>query len=153
MLHTKLQIIWPSGFRGEEFLKSANQKQESPQINRNLVGSIYGRSSIKIAHSVPYPLTNMVTTGDSCFWLVYFQNTSPLKPHGQMIRNLVGSIYQRKSCFRNQTIRNKNCLWRPCLLTDQNGMNNSHRGPSIDASYQGSFYLAKLEIAHFVLIH
>jgi hypothetical protein len=23
-------------------------------------------------------------------------------------------------------------------------MSNSHRGPSIDASYQGSFYLAKL---------
>jgi hypothetical protein len=30
--------------------------------------------------------------------------------------------FQRKSCFRNRTIRNKNCLWRPCLLTDQNGM-------------------------------
>ena len=36
---------------------------------------------------------------------------------------------QRKSCFRNWPIRNKNCLhvWRPCLLTDQNGMRNSHR--------------------------
>jgi hypothetical protein len=44
--------------------------------------------------------------------------------------------FQRKSCFRNQTIRNKNCLWRARLLTDQNGMSNSHRGPSIDASYQ-----------------
>jgi hypothetical protein len=52
--------------------------------------------------------------------------------------------FQRKGCFRNQTIRNKNCLWRPCLLTDQNGMSNSHRGPSIDASYQVSVYLAKL---------
>jgi hypothetical protein len=28
--------------------------------------------------------------------------------------------------------------------TDQNGMSNSHRGPSIDASYQVSVYLAKL---------
>jgi hypothetical protein len=35
--------------------------------------------------------------------------------------------FQRKSCFRNRPIRNKNCLWRPCLLTDQNGMSNSHR--------------------------
>jgi hypothetical protein len=35
--------------------------------------------------------------------------------------------FQRTSCFRNRTIRNKNCLWRPCLLTDQNGMSNSHR--------------------------
>ena len=30
MLPTKYQIIWPSGFRGEEFKKSANQKQELP---------------------------------------------------------------------------------------------------------------------------
>ena len=29
MLPTKFWIIWPSGFRGEEFKKSANQKQES----------------------------------------------------------------------------------------------------------------------------
>ena len=30
MLPTKFRFIWPKGFRGEEFLKSANQKQESP---------------------------------------------------------------------------------------------------------------------------
>jgi hypothetical protein len=30
MLPTKFRIIWPSGFRREEFFKSANQKQESP---------------------------------------------------------------------------------------------------------------------------
>ena len=52
--------------------------------------------------------------------------------------------FQRKSCFRNRPIRNKNYLWRPCLLTDQNGMSNSHRGPSIDASYHVSVHLAKL---------
>jgi hypothetical protein len=52
--------------------------------------------------------------------------------------------FQKKSCFKNRTIRNKNCLWRPCLLTDQNGMSNSHRRPSIDASYEVSVYLAKL---------
>ena len=32
MLPTKIQIIWPSGFRGEEFFKSVNQKQESPVV-------------------------------------------------------------------------------------------------------------------------
>ena len=52
--------------------------------------------------------------------------------------------FQRKSCFRNRPIRNKNCLWQPCLLTDQNGMSNSHREPSIDASYHVSVHLAKL---------
>jgi hypothetical protein len=32
MLPTKFQIIWQSGFTGEEFLKLANQKQESPVV-------------------------------------------------------------------------------------------------------------------------
>jgi hypothetical protein len=41
-------------------------------------------------------------------------------------------------------MRKKNRLWRPCLLTDQDEINNLYRGPSIDASYQVSFYLAKL---------
>jgi hypothetical protein len=30
MLPTKFPFIWPCGFRGEDFLKSANQKQEFP---------------------------------------------------------------------------------------------------------------------------
>jgi hypothetical protein len=45
--------------------------------------------------------------------------------------------------FRNQPIRNKNCLWRPCLLTDRDEMCNLYRGPTIDASYQVSVHLAK----------
>jgi hypothetical protein len=32
MLPTKFWIIWPSSYRREEFLKSANQKQESPVV-------------------------------------------------------------------------------------------------------------------------
>jgi hypothetical protein len=39
MLPTKFQIIWQSGFRGEEFLKSANQKQESPVVAMFVNGS------------------------------------------------------------------------------------------------------------------
>ena len=51
--------------------------------------------------------------------------------------------FQRRRFFRNQPIRNKNCLWWPCLLTDQEEMSNLYRGPSIDASYQVSVHLAK----------
>ena len=70
--------------------------------------------------------------------------------------------FQRRRYFRNQPIRNKNCLWRPCLLTDRDEMSiftedltkmlstklrfimsKLYRGPSIDASYQVSVHLAK----------
>ena len=45
--------------------------------------------------------------------------------------------------FKNQPIRNKNCLWWPYLLTDQDKMSSIYRGPSIDASYQVSVHLAE----------
>jgi hypothetical protein len=37
---------------------------------------------------------------------------------------------------KNRPIRNKNCLWWPCLLMDRDKMSNLYREPSIDASYQ-----------------
>ena len=45
--------------------------------------------------------------------------------------------------FRNQPIRDNNCLWRPCLLMDRDDMSNRNRGLSMDASYQVSVHLAK----------
>jgi hypothetical protein len=39
MLPTKFRFIWPSGFGGEDFLKSANQKQELP------VAAMFGNGS------------------------------------------------------------------------------------------------------------
>ena len=51
--------------------------------------------------------------------------------------------FQRRRFFRNQLIRNKNCPWWPCLLTDRDEMNNRNRGLSIDAFYQVSIHLAK----------
>jgi hypothetical protein len=51
--------------------------------------------------------------------------------------------FQRRRFLRNQPIRNKNGLWRPCLLTDRDKMSNIYRGPAIDASYQVSVHLAK----------
>ena len=51
--------------------------------------------------------------------------------------------FQRRRFFRNQPIRNKNCLWWPWLLTDWDEMSIRHRRPSIDASYQFYVHLAK----------
>ena len=42
----------------------------------------------------------------------------------------------------NEPIRNKNCLWQPCLLMDRDEMSSLHRGASIDASYQVLITLA-----------
>jgi hypothetical protein len=35
-----------------------------------------------------------------------------------------------KTLFRNRPIWNKNCLWQPCLQTNQEEMSNLYRGPS-----------------------
>ena len=53
------------------------------------------------------------------------------------------SGFRGEDFFRNQPIRNKNGLWRPCLLKDQDEMSNLYREPSIDASYQVSVHLAE----------
>jgi hypothetical protein len=39
MLPTKFRFIWPNGNRREEFLKLANQKQESPMAAMFVNGS------------------------------------------------------------------------------------------------------------------
>ena len=46
--------------------------------------------------------------------------------------------FQRRRLFRNRPIRNKNCMWWPCLLTDRDEISNLHRGHFIDAHYQVS---------------
>ena len=44
---------------------------------------------------------------------------------------------------KKTAIRNKNRLWRPCLLMDRDKMSFLYRGPSKDAPYQLSIHLAK----------
>jgi hypothetical protein len=39
-------------------------------------------------------------------------------------------------------IRNKDCLWRPYLLTDRDKISTLYRGPPIDGSYQVSIRMA-----------
>ena len=47
MLPTKFRFIWPSGFRGEEFFKSANQKQELPMVAMFVNGSGQNEQSLE----------------------------------------------------------------------------------------------------------
>jgi hypothetical protein len=115
MLPTKFRFIWPSGFRGEEFKKSANQKQESPVAAMFVNGSGRNEQSLQ-------------KTFHRCF----------LPSFGSF-----GKAVSEEKILKNRPIRNKNCLWWPCLLMDWDEMSNLYRGPSIDASYQVSVHLAE----------
>jgi hypothetical protein len=82
---------------GLAHLKKSSPLKPLGQMNRNLVGSIYIMSSIKIAHFVPIRqqtwLPQAILVSD---WLIS-KKYSPLKPLGQINRNLVGSIIGRLS--------------------------------------------------------
>jgi hypothetical protein len=110
-------------------------KKSSPlkllgHMNRNLVGSIYGRFSIK--QCSPFLLSDRCLF--FCRWLLKLEHFVPIHKHGRR-RQFLFLIGRR--------IKNKNCLWWSCLLTDRHELSNLYRGPSIEASYQVSIHLAK----------
>jgi hypothetical protein len=138
------------------------------------------------SYQVSIHLSNIATTGNYCFWLVDFSkifssetgwpNESKLgRKHSWKVlykdcsfssdpltNSSFGLAVSEEKIFFNWPIRNKNGLWWPCLLMDRDKMSNSHRGPSIDASYHVPVHLPKLfqsrrlssiKIAHFIPIH
>jgi hypothetical protein len=83
-------------------------------------------------------LTNMAVTGNS--WLtdqdeMYNLYRGPSINASYQVSVHLAKRFQSIRFFRNQPIRNKNCLWRLCLLTDRDKMCNLYTGPFIDASY------------------
>ena len=78
------------------FQKSTNQKQESSVVAMFVNGS--GRNEQYLQR-----------TFHRCF----------LPRFGSF-----GKVVSEEKIFRNQPIRNKNCLWWPCLLMDRNEMSN-----------------------------
>ena len=115
MLLTQFRFIWPSGYRGEDFQKLTNQKQEL------LVAAMLVNESGRNEQ-------HLQRTFQGC-------SLPSFDSFGQAISG--------EDFIRNQPIRNKNGLWRPCLLTDPDEKSNLYRGPAIDASYQISVHLAK----------
>jgi hypothetical protein len=54
-----------------------------------------------------------------------------------------GQAVSEEKILKNRSIRNNNCLWRPCLLMDRDEMSNLYRESPIDASYQASVHLVE----------
>ena len=80
-------------------------------------------------------------------------NTEPSIGASHQISAHFGQAASEKKIFRNQPIKNKNCLWQPCLLMNQDEMSNLYKGPSIDASYHVSHHLAeRFQIRRFLEI-
>ena len=93
---------------------------------------------------------NRPTRNKNCLWWACFltdrneMNTRYSRPSidaSYQVSVHLDKWFQRRRFFRNRPTRNKNCLGRPCLLTDGNKMRTLYRGPSIDASYQVSVQL------------
>ena len=110
MLPTTFRSIQPSCSRVEDLQKSTNQKQELP------VAAMFINGSGRNQHSLQ-------RTAQRCF----------LPSFGSF-----GQAVSEKN-FKNQPIRNKNHLWRPCLLTDREEMSNCYRGPPILQMLHTSF--------------
>ena len=107
MLPNKFYFICPIGFRGKYFFRNR------PIRNKNCLWQ-------------PCLLTNWNE--------MHILYRGPSIDSSYQISVHLGKRFQRRKLFRNRPIRNKNYLWRPCLLMNRNGMCNLYRGPFIDAS-------------------
>ena len=167
MLPTKFRFIWPSGFRGEDLKKSSNQKQELPVVAMFVNES--GRNEQSLQRTFQgCSLPSFNSFGQAFSEEKIFQKSTDQKQEWPVVAMFVNGSgrneqFSQKTChrcfllsfgsfgqavseekiFKNQPIRNKNCLWWPCLLMDRDKMSKLQRGPSIDASYQVSVQLAE----------
>ena len=115
LLTAQARVIFLLTDQEKIFQKSTNQKQELPVV------AMFVNRSGQNEHSSQ-------RTFHRCF----------LPSFGSF-----GQAVSEEKIFKNRPIRNKNCLWWPCLVMDHNKMCTLQRGPSIDASYQVSVHLAK----------
>ena len=149
------------------FYKSTNQKQELPVVAMFVNRSGQNQQSLQRTFH-RYFLPRFGTFGQAVSEEKIFQKSTNQKqelPVAAMFANrwehneqflqrtfhrcflpsfnTFGQAVSEEKIFKNRPIRNKNCMWRPCLLMDRDKMCNLWRGPSINASYQVSVHLAE----------
>ena len=167
MLRTKLQFIWASCFRGEDFIRNQPIRNKnclwwsSLLTDRDKMCNLYRGPSIDASFHVSVHLVKWFQRR------IYFRNQlirnknylwHPWLTHRDEMCNLyrgpsidasyqvsvhMARRFQRRRIFRNQPTRKNNCLWLPCLLTDRDEMCKFDRGPTIDASYQALVHVAQ----------
>ena len=93
MLPAEFWFMWPGCYRGKYSNKSISQKQKLP------VAVMFVNESGQYENFFRGPSIDTI----------------------YKVSAHLAQRFQRKSCFffRNRPIRNKNCLWRPCLLMDR----------------------------------
>ena len=161
MLPTKLLFIWPSSFRGEFFLE-INQSETRNTCGGHVCEWIGTKWAIFIEDFHICFLPSFGSFGKAVSEEKIFRNW-PIKNKNYLWQPCLSTDreemsilhrrppiddtctyqvsvhlvqrFQRRRFLRNQPIRNKNCLWWPCLLTDRDEMSKFYRGPSKDASY------------------
>ena len=152
MFPTKFRIIWPCGFRGD-FQKQTNQKQESPVVAIFVNGSGHNEQSLQrtfhrcflpsfgsFGHVVSEKLFRHrpIRNKNRLWWPCLLMDRDGMST---LYRGLpIDASYQvsdhldkrfQRRIFRNRPIRNKNCLWWPYLLMDQNQMNQIEDCPQM----------------------
>ena len=153
MFPTKFRFIWSNGFRGEVFKKSANQKQESPVAAMFVNG--LGRNEQSLQRTIHRCfLPSFSSFGQAVSEEIFRNRSIRNKPVVAMFVNEMSNLYkrtflrssyqvsvhlamwfQRRRFFKKSTYqKQKNCLWRTCLLADRDKICNLYRGPSIDTS-------------------
>ena len=156
MLSTKFQFIRESSFRGEDFFqKSTNLKQK--WFVAAMFVNVSGRNwqSLQRTFHRCFLRENFKTSANqkqelpvaATFVNGSGQNEQPLQRTSPrcFLPNFssFGQAVSEEKILKNRPIRNKNCLWWPCLVMDHNKIWTLQKGPSIDASYQVSVHLAE----------
>ena len=111
----QVRFIWRSGFRGEDFLE-IDQSETRIACGGHDCKRIGTKWAI-FTEGVP----RMLSTKFLFIW---------------------SSGVRGENFVRNQPIRNKDRLWRSCLITDRDEMSILSIRPSIDISYLASVHLA-----------
>ena len=112
MLPTKFSFIWPSGFRGEDFFKSANQKQELPVAAMFVNGSGQNYQSLQRTYHRCF-LPSFDSFGQVVSDEKIFQKSTNQKQEWTMVAMFVNGSRQNEQSLQRIFHR----CFLPCLVS------------------------------------